>query len=114
MTDLNTAIAKYKGFYQIDTKDEDGTKGKLWVNDNKDIPWWEHGKLPNFKGDANLYMALFEEMPRPALRKWGNRWYCMPDMDRSSKVQWVEYDADTIGTAICLAFCKLKGIEVVG
>jgi hypothetical protein len=106
MTDLNTAIAKYKGWTP-----ENGLKLSV-----EHIIRVENGLFlpPDFERDARLYMALFEEMPRPALRKWGNRWYCMPDMDRSSKVQWVEYDADTIGTAICIAYAKWKGIEVVG
>ena len=110
MTDLNTAIVDFKGW-----KSFGNYCVAPWVQYDSDENIINHSvDKPDYEHDANLYMALFEVMPRPALRKWGNRWYCMPDMDRSSKVQWVEYDADTIGTAICLAYCKLKGIKVVG
>jgi len=111
MTDLNTAIALSKG-YKFG-QPVSGMNRDIWYETFPDSGWFET-KCPDYEHDARLYMALFEEMPRPALRKWGNRWYCMPDMDRSSKVQWVEYDADTIGTAICIAYAKWKGIEVVG
>ena len=96
MTDLNTAIAAFKGWKQIDTKDEDGTKGKLWVNDSKDIPWWEHGKLPDFEHDARLYMALYFELP----------------IHIKQSLVWIS--KEDFGKCVCLAFCKLKGIEVVG
>lgn len=125
MTDINTVIAAFKGWKQIDTKDEDGTKGKLWVNDSKDIPWWEHGKLPDFEHDARLYMALFEEMAKTKsdihedrliyvdlLGIKGNLFHCY--LSHGCMCHESVFESDTIGTAICLAFCKLKGIEVVG
>jgi hypothetical protein len=99
MTDLNTAIAVSKGWTR------DGQNG--WVLfkcvgiiDAKFNP-------PDYEHDANLYMALFEEMPNASLKHHNDLYYCGVYVDGNLEC-WSS--ADTIGTAICQAYCKLKGI----
>ena len=89
MTDLNTAIAAFKGYYTA----------PIYVGD---IAWFSpEGQLlnptpPDFEHDANLYMALYFELPITERINLGFR------------------NKDDFGHEVCLSFCKLKGIEVVG
>lgn len=109
MTYLNTAIAKYKHIYKNNYK---GYDFPVFVFN--DAIW----KIPpDYEHDARLYMALFEEMGK------NNNYFLMLARSDVPGSTWeccyggnfedVSY-SDTIGTAICLAYCKLKGIEVVG
>ena len=116
MTDLNTAIALHKlnlRVYEdiyVNYRNETIIKKRyLFTNE------FNSGTeitLPDYEHDANLYMALFEEMKSHCKRVdlgWKVDHYFCIAYDYAAVAH-----ADTIGTAICLAFCKLKGIEVVG
>lgn len=104
MNDINTAIAKYKGWTP-----ENGLK--LPVQHTITI---ENGLClpPDFEHDARLYMALFEEMKSHCKRVdlgWKVDHYFCIAYDYAAVAH-----ADTIGTAICLAYCKLNGLECEG
>jgi hypothetical protein len=104
MTDLNTAIAKYKG----------------WTRFNPSTEFCMEYALPDYEHYARLYMALAKEMMRDYVL------YLIEDDDFLNHCELWDYPmdgepyqayqstGDEIGTAICLAYCKLKGIEVVG
>ena len=127
MTDLNTAIAVSKGWKCHTTNDEFGINETWFTPRNTPSI---HNHIPDYEHDANLYMALFEEMGQETDTHEPYDLH-IDFIDRSYQCSVVEhgYDyakdrdnycpivvriADTIGTAICLAYCKLKGIEVVG
>jgi len=113
MRDINAKIAAFKGWkYE-----------KPWIRNEYNAGCWRQylGKeqigflggddAPDFKGDARLYMALFEEMPHPILRRFDGFWLCIPESRKSMIIESVEIEADTIGTAICLAYMRLHGLE---
>jgi hypothetical protein len=105
MTDLNAAIAKYKGWEYFQNIN-------LWELVVDGYTRLQSDNPPDYEHDANLYMALFEEMKSHCKRVdlgWKVDHYFCIAYDYAAVAH-----ADTIGTAICLAFCKLKGIEVVG
>ena len=110
MTDLNTGIAVSKGWMFHHKDDclppvyfrEIGNNGKIEIQ-----------TLPDYEHDVTLYMALFEEMPDPEIHKNDADWIVIADLQRRPG-NYILCKSDTIGTAICLAFCKWKGIEVVG
>ena len=108
MTDLNTAIAVSKGWKCHTTNDEFGINETWFTPRNTPSIY---NRIPDYEHDANLYMALFEEMPNASLKHHNDLYYCRVYVDGNLEC-WSS--ADTIGTAICLAYCKLKGIEVVG
>jgi len=111
MTDINTAIAEFKGWKWREHKiaEWDGSHAFGWFESDDDLL---PGTVPDFEHDARLYMALFEEMDFPDLYKnWNDKRICDANC-MISKDTFIE--ADTIGTAICLAYAKWKGIEVVG
>jgi len=106
MTDINATIAKCKGWRrptQDECAPEDG-----WIND---ITHYTANTLPDYLNDARLYMALFEEMPNAILRRWHDKWLCIPEAQVSKMVECFETESDIIGTAICLAYKKLYGLE---
>ncbi|MFA5166881.1 MAG: hypothetical protein WC449_06350 [Candidatus Paceibacterota bacterium] len=121
MTDLNTAIAFQRGWQIINHH------GKKW---NLIGTQTIQENAPDFEHDARLYMALFEEMgketdehePYDVHLTFMDGSFTVAVVDRGYNYEDDDYtynsvasaDGDTIGTAICLAYCKLKGIEVVG
>jgi len=110
MTDINTTIAVHCGWIlnpsSISSEYEPSVK---WYNPKTGEKLYTHE--PDYLNDARLYMALFEEMWNPGLRKHGLQWYCCPNMNASSALNHIAVYSDTIGTAICLAYCKLHGLE---
>jgi hypothetical protein len=101
MTDINSAIALQRGWQIINHH------GKKW---NLIGTQTIQENAPDFEHDARLYMALFEEMPNPNLyRNSDNLWVCVPDCPIQNEMV---SKSDTIGTAICLAYAKWKGIEL--
>ena len=95
MTDLNTAIVDFLGWKS--QPDEFGG-GHSWFQYDKsgkllDIQEWR----PDYEHDARLYMALYFELPV------GDRVHLAESCTLES-----------FGHYVCLCFCKLKGIEVVG
>jgi hypothetical protein len=130
MTDLNTAIAAFKGW-------EYSARGfDLGAGSDMNFPYRNKltGKFsagcPDFQRDANLYMELFEEMgqetdehePYDVHLTFMDGSFTVAIVARGYDYEADDYtynsiasvDGDTIGTAICLAYCRLKGIEVVG
>lgn len=104
MTDLNTVIAQFKG--------SEGYEIGFSQCKHPDLPMYVKRQI-DFEHDARLHMALFEEMSNPRLYKYNDMWCCNPDKDARAKDYIVEESAE-IGIAISFAFCRLKGIEVVG
>ena len=103
---INEVIAKHKGLeYSARGFDVPGSGGFMvnWRNKNT-------GKLyagcPDYEHDARLYMALFEEMPKPDLFGNSEIWYCCADLGTG-----INAKSDTIGGAICAAWCAWKGVE---
>ena len=117
MSDLNTAIALRQGWIKNPTKEQ------FCVPDGyplSSLPKWYHPVTreilnshdPDFEHDASLYMELFEEMPNPCIRKYNDEWLCIPEMRHSLVIKSIEEFSKDIGTAICQAYCKLKGIKL--
>jgi hypothetical protein len=117
MTDLNTAIALQRGWKQIffDAKNVSGLS--RWIN--------EFGQIysePDFEHVAHLYMALFEEMSSEFFlltlmqHDYDNKTIITGDyrQGHNENIPQFVVESQPIGTAICLAYVKLKGIEVVG
>jgi hypothetical protein len=110
MTDLNTAIAFQQGwilrpYEKLGSMYEPSVK---WYNPKTNQSLYTHD--PDYEQDARLYMALFEEFPV------GTSLVKMLDgyMVRNFGADIDAQLADEKGTAICFAYCRLKGIEVVG
>jgi len=112
VTDLNTAISVSKGWTY--TKKCEFYSWVLYNEKNVRID--SGNDKPDYEHDANLYMALFEEMCKEGyanldfnnnLNEYKVHFYTISEK-RGGAI------SRTIGTAICLAYCKLKGIEVVG
>jgi hypothetical protein len=143
MTDLNTAIAKYLGWkcYEMPRSSYRlqyvYAPGKFpWDNHYEkervkaacieiDLTQIDPGKfdgqkLPDYEHDARLYMALAVEMMEKYEVRLGvdenKQKYCeLYDYEMVDEPVFILAEqADTIGTAICQAYVKLKGIEVVG
>ena len=124
MTYLNTAIAVFKGKLPF-PKDRCPVCGWKYADDDygckpdncsmrpQPSPRADQICIPDYEHDANLYMALFEGMPDPEIHKNDADWIVIADLQRRPG-NYILCKSDTIGTAICLAYCKLKGIEVVG
>ncbi len=110
MTDLNTAIALSKG-YKFG-QPVSGMNRDIWYETFPDSGWFET-KCPDYEHDARLYMALFEEMPDECfIQKINNRLYGVGKIEGIG-VKTFSRNSN-LGTAICQAYVKLKGIEVVG
>ena len=134
MTDINTAIAKFKGFRVKTDKRGNGVTSEIYFEDSFCGYVWgvktideiikENPEIvPDFDHDAQLYMALFGEMVSE-----NKDCHCeiFWNPGRNNFVCWIiedleeggprDFDAESTdkGTAVCLCFCKLKGIEVVG
>jgi hypothetical protein len=107
MTDINAVIAKHKGF----------EFGQPVSGMNRDICYltfpdggWSETSCPDYLNDARLYMALFEEMPDECfIQKINNRLYSVGKIEGMG-VQTFSRNS-SIGTAICLAYKKLHGLE---
>jgi hypothetical protein len=105
MTDLNTAIANFKGKDGYD-KHFSRYKELGWMKGAETI---YENRPKDFEHDARLYMALFEEMESPTLYKsWNKKWVCVVNV---LGVDGKPVQCESIGTAICLAYCKLNGLE---
>jgi hypothetical protein len=118
MTDLNTAIALSKG-YKFG-QPVSGMNRDIWYETFPDSGWFET-KCPDHEHDARLYMALAVEMMEKYEIRLGadgnEQKYCELyeyDLEYDLPVFISSDQADDLGTAICMAYCKLKGIEVVG
>ena len=131
MTDLNTAIAVFKGKLPF-PKDRCPVCGWKYADDDygckpdncsmrpQPSPRADQICIPDYEHDARLYMALAKEMMRDYVL------YLIEDDDFLNHCELWDYPmdgepyqayqatGDEIGTAICLAYCRLKGIEVVG
>ena len=111
MTDLNTAIVDFKGW-----KSFGNYCVAPWVQYDSDENIINHSvDKPDYEHDANLYMALFEEMAKD-----GDVDLDFTNFLNEYKVHFFTNSGNrggaigkSIGTAICLAYCKLKGIKVV-
>ena len=121
MTDLNTAIVKYKGWKH----NPDGFDLGLGndVNFKYQSPDGKlQSKLPDFERDARLYMSLFKEMSSEFFlltlmqHDYDNKTIITGDYRQGHNENIPQFivESQPIGTAICLAYCRLKGIEVVG
>jgi len=118
--DINTAIAISKGwvFYPDEIKQDE-----FWRNPKTGESVPHKCFLPDYEHDANLYMALFEEMVNENKDCHVEIFW---NPGRNNFVCWIiedleeggprDFDAESTdkGTAVCLCFCKWKGIEVVG
>ena len=114
MTDLNTAIAKYKHICKNHYK---GYDFPVFVFN--DAIW----KIPpDYEHDANLYMALFEEMSSEFFllslmqHDYDNKTIITGDyrQGHNENIPQFVVESQPIGTAICLAYCKLNGLECEG
>lgn len=117
MTDLNTAIAHIKGYCEkFGLMDKASLRPhKYWVCPDGQLTT----VLPDYEHDANLYMALFEEICNapsvdsvlfiPDGKGGGNL-----SFQDCNEMDIINADGNSFGEAVCLNFCKLKGIEVVG
>jgi len=89
MTDLNTAICKARGWTNISVL----KNGETCATSPDGCFYCP---APDFEHDANLYMTLYFEL------------------HKDERMRLATVDKNNLGTAICQAYCKLKGIEVVG
>ena len=106
MTDLNTAICKARGWTNISVL----KNGETCATSPDGCFYCP---APDYEHDARLYMALFEEMPDECfIQKINNRLYSVGKIEGMG-VKTFSRNSD-LGTAICQAYVKLKGIEVVG
>jgi len=114
MTDINTAIAAFKGWHVAKPAFDIGSTWLIAPGRNEsDFEYSMHGtktfeeifsrfcevkkqSFPDFEHDARLYMALYFELP----------------IHIKQSLLWIS--KEDFGKCVCLAFCKLKGIEVVG
>ena len=115
MTNLNTAIAIQRGWILNPSLiSSEYSPAAKWYNPKTNETLWTHD--PDFEHDARLYMVLFEEMAEEN-STYGNKFYV-----RKTKIGYEagktiggfdsDYSMDSVlGTAICQAYCKLKGIE---
>jgi hypothetical protein len=77
---------------------------------------------PDFQGDARLYMALFEEMSSEFFslnlmqHDYNNKTTIIGDYRQGHNENIPKFVAESepIGTAICLAYMKLHGLECEG
>jgi len=112
MTDINTAIALSKGYQFANPVEDIHPDGrKIWFV--VESGFWREIICPNYEHDANLYMGLFIEFPVGTTLTKTLDGYLVRNPGSESVDPFAQL-ADAIGTAICLAYCKLKGIEVVG
>lgn len=129
MTDLNTAIALQQGFEvfynsQFDiTSLIDKNKKKIIENLAGKHKLSHFVKFIDYEHDARMYMALFEEMVNenkdchvqlfwnPGRKNFVCR--IIEDLEEDGPRDF-DAESNDKGTAICLCYCKLKGIEVVG
>ena len=120
MTDINTAIAKYKGYKIIPIGFMESENISRELNEGPDGHY--SSKLPDYEHDARLYMALFEEMSSEFFsltlmqHDYNNKTAIIGDyrQGHDENIPQFVVESQPIGAAICLAYCKLKGIEVVG
>lgn len=110
MTNLNETIAKARGWTVHVRNDEYGVV-ETW-HTPKGTPSI-YNRRPDFEHDANLYMQLFMEMSKCG------RIFIEDLEDGDWLVAYIDNDdcspfgiADTIGTAICLAWLRTNGVEV--
>lgn len=123
MTDLNTAIADFKGwkFEPPLIRNQYNTGCWRQFDDNRKQIGFQNGDdAPDFEHDARLYMALADDMPvEMSLVNFedettGQKFWQCSVVDLVHQSVTICEKSDTIGTVICLAYCKLKGIEVAG
>jgi len=123
MTDINEVIAKSKG-WRRPTENEcapfDG-----WINENTH---YTSKELPDYLNDARLYMGLFEEIKKTGFEfrlesdKTGSgegiyTAVILEQRNDTNGTGWglrVISTQSSIGTAICLAYCRLNGLECEG
>ena len=109
MDDINAIIAKHKGWNTKQILQGLSVEQTIWIS--------PHGmhclaeELPDFEHDPRLYMALFEEMPaNTKLVKYEE--YCSANLMYKCEIPNIETDVEfSIGTAICLAYMRLHGLE---
>lgn len=112
MTDLNTAIAKYKGWEYFQNIN-------LWELVVDGYTRLQSDNPPDFENDARLYMALFEEMSSGFFllslmqHDYDNKTIITGDyrQGHNENIPQFVVESQPIGTAICLAYCKLKGLK---
>lgn len=113
MTDINAAIAIHRGWrYGLNPFASINKTQKVWyllVDDINQCKFQDD--CPDFQGDARLYMALFEEMADPHICKsHGRLWLCVPD-NTADLGHYFSCEHAELGTAICLAYMRLHGLE---
>jgi len=119
MTNLNTAIAVSKGWKCHTTNDEFGINETWFTPRNTPSIY---NRIPDYEHDANLYMSLFEEMSSEFFlltlmqHDYDNKTIITGDYRQGHNENIPQFivESQPIGTAICLAYAKWKGIEVVG
>jgi hypothetical protein len=95
MTDLNTAIALSKGYqFGNPVQDMNLNARKIWFIVEEGF--WREVICPDFEHDARLYMALYFELHVDV------------------RMRLAISKPETFGHDVCVEYCKLKGIEVVG
>ena len=131
MTDINTAIAKFKGFRVKTDKRGNGVTSEIYFEDSFCGYVWgvktideiikENPEIvPDFEHDARLYMALADDMPvEMSLVNFedettGQKFWQCSVVDLVHQSVTICEKSDTIGSAICQAWCAWKGIEVEG
>jgi hypothetical protein len=115
MSEMNETIAQFKGWI-ISATEYCGHEiiGQSWKHLVDGMWVYEQ---PNFDHDANLYMALFEEMAKSelllTLRHYRptDLWIIEFYNENATKVEWRVDAEKSIGTAICKAYVKLHGLE---
>lgn len=108
MTDINEVIAKHKEWVLKKELQGLSIERDIWIAPKA---MFSFPNPPDYLNDARLYMGLFEEMPNPILRRWNDKWLCIPESRKSMIIESVEIESDTIGTAICLSYICLHGLE---
>ena len=118
MTDINAVIARFHdGIYNRPEISPDSFY-KEAKKDNEIVGYSFYGfSCPDYSHDPRLYMALFEEMECAAILKNIDK-YSVTVYDPKTITVNILFrspvESDAIGTAICLAYMQLNGLECEG
>ena len=130
MTNLNEVIAKAKGwdlkhgepvYFEVNFEDGDGADGFECPRCHKPESMCKNEPcFLDYQGDANLYMQLFEEMSSEFFslnimqHDYNNKTTIIGDyrQGHGENIPQFVVESQPIGTAICLAWLKMKGIEI--
>lgn len=109
MTNLNEVVAMHKGWKREKELQGLSVERDIWISPKA---MFSFPTPPDYQGDARLYMALFEEMAntysRIFLQKRITDGWVVIGLTHTNMYNT---QGDTIGTAICLAYMRLHGLE---